>query len=128
MELTAWTIYWVGKLDAIQETFEAAAVLLGIWCAIAGVFYAQTWWLEEDEGVRSSAGMWFARRALTTGSWLFGVFLAAAVLAPSTAHMSAMLVAPKVAQYVEGNEALKQLPDQIVEAASGWLKEKASVK
>lgn len=128
MELTAWTIYWVGKLDAIQETFEAAAVLLGIGCAIAGVFYAPTWWLEEDEGVRSSAGMRFARRTLTTGSWLFGVFLAAAVLMPSTAHMSAMLVAPKVAQYVEGNEALKQLPDHIVEAASGWLKEKASVK
>lgn len=128
MELTAWTIYWVGKLDAIQDTFEALSVLLGATCAIAWVLYAQTWWMGEDEDARATLGRQRLRRTLTTGSWLFGVFLAAAVLMPSTAHMSAMLVAPKVAQYVEGNEALKQLPDHIVEAASGWLKEKASVK
>lgn len=108
MEITAWDVYWVTRLDQIK----CALYILMVCTAMLGGLGLLFFTISEGS---LRAGKWFA-------AWLLP--LAAALLivqafVPSTRSAAAMVVLPAIIN----SEAVQTLPAEITQLAKEWLQE-----
>ena len=110
MELNALTIYLISVADSIRELASIIAFLVGT----AGIGIAISYAFDNglDALIRRS-------KLLKIPSIIFSILLLIALLVPSQKTLIAMVVIPPVAK----NEAVKELPTNVLEFVNSWLKE-----
>lgn len=120
--ITPSDIYWLTRLDGINDLFSALAILafvISIIGLIAGCIYVSMSWTEDErDGGKAVLSMSFKTAIVAT------VLATLAVLTPTTKEAAAIIVIPKVAN----SESVQQLGDGIIDLANQWLKELAPKK
>lgn len=125
--ITEAQIYWLIKLDDIRMIFDIMsdiALCLMIFVA-CGLLVSKIIQYIEDGQVGAKAS-WVSRRFFIWTIISVGLFVAtytAQRMVPSTKQMAAIVVVPKICNAAAADPALKQIPGQITELASQWLKE-----
>jgi len=109
-----WEMYWLVKLDDLQEF----AILVAILAGIASIFLAIAAVACCDDDIIKVCAKWIKRTLL-----LCVVFAFVAALIPSTKQMAAIIIVPKIANAIEQNDQLKQLPSKVVDLADAWITE-----
>lgn len=104
MEISGWTIYWLTRLDSIQDALCTIAVIFGV-CGLFGsiVMFCEL-------GKKWGIILW----AIII-PWL----VAGAALTPSTKDMAAIIVIPKMAN----SETVHEIGGEMVRLAREWLDE-----
>ena len=132
--MSAWTIYWILKLDTIQAYFMVIGVfgsLMGVGLIVFAIvnFCIYNSWKDKDTDSyehRESADAQF--RYVTANKFLPIVFLAffiftAGMLIPTTSQMAAIIVAPKIIN----NEQVQKIPEKLLELGNKqvdkWIKD-----
>lgn len=113
MELNALTIYLLSIADSIREpalVIVALFTVIGVLGSCIAIPYAITNGL--DRLIRCS-------KLLKIPSIIFSIMLLIVLLVPSQKTLIAMMVVPPVVK----NEAVKELPTNVVEFINIWLKE-----
>lgn len=108
MTISAWTIYWVTRLDEISIAMAIAMVVMIIVCAIAAFVYC----ISEFEATGAKK---LAYRLLL---WIVGVTLVNTLI-PNTKQAAAMYVLPAIVN----SDAVQQLPGELTILAREWLHE-----
>lgn len=108
MEISAWTIYWITRCDAIR--------VMAFIFSVASGLVALIW-------VPACCDLACRVKALVVGEIVFVttfvLSLGTAVLIPSTEQMAAIIVIPRIANSHE----VKDLGTGIVELAKEWIVE-----
>lgn len=121
MVLTSGDIYWITRLDSMNDTLGGFIVLLSV--VIAVLFFI---WMfssiagsdcgeDDDNNIR-------ARKCIKPMIWLniaLVLVIVAKVFVPTTKEAAAMVVLPKIVN----NEKVQQIPDKVLDLGLSWLEE-----
>lgn len=111
-------IYWIQRLDNFYNTLEALTIISAATLLIAGWWWWARWLDDGDDdtfGPRKKT-----KRALITSACTFLIAGAGLVFMPTTNEALMILGVGGVVDYVQDNEALKELPDKCAEALEAW--------
>lgn len=103
--ISGWELYVVLKLDSFQAFFEVVGGV-GLISSIGGLIVATVASLDYDETTKTIANK--ARSLLRKTAVIFGLFVIAGVLLPSTKQAAAILIIPKIAT----NENVEMISDE----------------
>lgn len=106
--MSAWDIYWLTRLDAIQITL----VVLAIVSSIVGLVTALIITMEE---------IWdgYGRKLFIWCSVIFGISILILTIIPSSKEMAAIYLIPKIVN----DEKVAQVPDKALQILNGKLDE-----
>ncbi len=108
MTISAWTIYWITRLDEISIAMAIAMVVMIIVCAIAAFIYV----------VSDFKVVGAKKLAYSLLPWIVGVTLVNTFI-PNTKQAAAMYVLPAIVN----SEAVQELPSELTTLAREWLQE-----
>lgn len=115
--MTAWQLYWLTRLDAING-LGVPFVVFGVIGAIIAIVFLIIGKATGDEDVSLPSKM---ALKVFVPILVFGVV--ATCLIPSTKEMAFIIVAPKLYDAVSKNEQLNAMPEKVVTLANEWLEE-----
>ena len=119
MTISAWTIYWITRLDEISILLTISFVLI----AIVTVFFCFSWVANRDDYERQyHNGVEKQKTAVGLLKWLVPVLIAVGLtnaLIPNTKQAAAMYVLPAIVN----SDAVQQLPGELTILAREWLHE-----
>ena len=119
MTISAWTIYWITRLDEISILLTISFVLI----AIVTVFFCFSWVANRDDYERQyHNGVEKQKTAVGLLKWLVPVLIAVGLtnaFIPNTKQAAAMIVLPAIVN----SEAVQQLPGELTTLAREWLQE-----
>jgi hypothetical protein len=116
--MTMSQVYWIVKLDAIKDVCGGiGGLLIGLVC-IFWIAYAVVMNTNFD---KKSAKYFFVLAWVSIG--LSPLPFVAKSMVPSTKEMCAIIVVPKVINAASQNDALKKMPNIILETANTWMRE-----
>ena len=101
------TIYWITRLDSINEmlqAFTALSVLSAICFGIANIV------TEDNPDIFKSAKKWFITSAV-----LAVIFATGLTLIPTSKEMLTIKVLGSTIEYLQANDKAKELPDKAIE-------------
>ena len=108
MTISAWTIYWITRLDEISIAMGISMVAMIIVCAIAAFMYV----------VSDFKVIGAKKLAYSLLPWIVGVTLVNTLI-PNTKQAAAMYVLPAIVN----SEAVQELPSELTTLAREWLQE-----
>lgn len=119
MTISAWTIYWITRLDEISILLTISFVLI----AIVTVFFCFSLVANRDDYERQyHNGVEKQKTAVGLLKWLVPVLIAVGLtnaLIPNTKQAAAMYVLPAIVN----SDAVQQLPGELTILALEWLHE-----
>lgn len=119
MTISAWTIYWITRLDEISILLTISFVLI----AIVTVFFCFSWVANRDDYERPyHNGVEKQKTAVGLLKWLVPVLIAVGLtnaFIPNTKQAAAMIVLPAIVN----SEAVQELPSELTILARQWLHE-----
>lgn len=119
MTISAWTIYWITRLDEISILLTISFVLI----AIVTVFFCFSWVANRDDYERQyHNGVEKQKTAVGLLKWLVPVLIAVGLtnaFIPNTKQAAAMIVLPAIVN----SEAVQELPSELTILARQWLQE-----
>ena len=119
MTISAWTIYWITRLDEISILLTISFVLI----AIVTVFFCFSWVANRDDYERQyHNGVEKQKTAVGLLKWLVPVLIAVGLtnaFIPNTKQAAAMIVLPAIVN----SEAVQELPSELTTLAREWLQE-----
>jgi hypothetical protein len=129
--MSSFSIYWLIKLDAISDVLFSLGVLGIIAFVLLGIVWMQGHDTTDDRG-RIIGDEVKKRRESRMQVGLKGILITAPVsvflfmlsaMVPSTKEMCAIIVVPKIINAASENEALKNMPNVILETANAWIRD-----
>lgn len=132
MNISAWTIYWFIKLDAIRNIFAGflplSVIIVFLLLAGAGAFwlFSQEAYGESEENLKKNGLLCFKyfKRLLIIP--IFCIIMKE--MLPTTKEMAAIYVIPKIANSSFVNETLPAEMKDIYSMAKEWMKETLAVQ
>ena len=113
MTITPTEIYWLLKLDAIQNLFTGLTTISAIAIIFFGVSYAiKIDFTDYNRDKEANEKLWSAwRKRLMLFSIVPIVFISLSTFIPSTKQMAAIMIAPPIIN----NEKVQQIPKDLLD-------------
>lgn len=106
-------IYWITRLDYVQNFFIAFLILTGLVIVVATIFFLCDVAYSEETSK--------AKRVLKWAVPSFAIALSVLCFIPSTKEGMLMYGIGGTIDYIKSNDKVKQIPDKAVDALIKWL-------
>lgn len=114
--MTSWQLYWLVMLDRVNQIIMGFCMISGGVAWVSGLFWAMM-----VEGGRKAR--WWHKALVVQVVFICGILAIIAAVIPSTKEMAFIIVAPKMANAIQSNEKLTQMPDRVLDLANDWIEE-----
>lgn len=123
--MTSWDIYWLTRMDYLQQLMFILAIILGVLSLVAGIIFVAAKAESYDE---ESEGVNISKKIMTISIPATLVLMSIASLLPSTKELAAIIIIPKIANAIETNQQIKKIPENLITLANDWIKELGPIK
>lgn len=121
--MTSWQIYWLTRLDNIQNALRIVVMISFIASTMIAIFwsvYAFDSYREDDEDSKKEKALRGIFIRMIIIPICFGILL---VSTPSSKEMAAIIIVPKLTNAISKNQKIMNLPDKVLDLANAWIEE-----